>query len=60
MTDGMTKVEMQKSGQFAEIYRNRDGREGGGRDFSGEACERCDPQTNERKKKTETPVPHWK
>ena len=40
-----------KEVKSGEIHRNRDGREGGCRDFSGKADERCDGQTNERKKK---------
>ena len=37
---------MQKVELLAELDRNRDGREVGCRDYSGEA-ERCHPQTNE-------------
>ena len=47
MTDGMTKVKMQKVELLAEFDRNRDRREGGCRDFSGKAGERCHVQTYE-------------
>ena len=56
----MTKVKMQKVEIFAEFDRDRDGRDVGCRDQSGEAGERCDEQTNQPTsgKKTKTPVPH--
>ena len=65
MTEWMTKVKMQKVVLLAEFDRNRDGREVGCRDYSGEAEEQCHRQTNQQTdrhtvKKTKTPVPHKK
>ena len=47
MTEWMTKVKMQKVGDFAEFDRNRDGRKVGCRDQPGERSEHCDRQTNQ-------------
>ena len=45
-------MKMQKVVLLAEFDRNRDGREVGCRDQPGANIERCDGQTNIRKKKT--------
>jgi len=59
MTEWMTKVKMQKSGDFAEFDCNRDGREVGCRDQPGANIERCheqNQQTSGKKTRLRSPT----